>query len=113
MDVTLLLVSMAPAPAASGVHREDGSAKRIGGTNRAGDGGRDIVQLEIEKDLESAIQDHPDGGRPAGREELEADLDQTHPAFDLVQQSAARLEVGHVKGQYEPLACLLVCCLHW
>jgi hypothetical protein len=68
---------------ASGVEGEHADGQAGAGLHRLCDGVWDIVQLEVEKDVETEVRDLTHAVRAAGGEHLETDFDPADCALQL------------------------------
>jgi hypothetical protein len=64
-----------------------------------GDGIRDVVQFQIEKNFVPAIGDPVDESRTVTREELQPDLHPAHLMFDAIEYRERLLFIGDVEGE--------------
>lgn len=70
---------------ATGVQREHANGKLGAGLDGLGDGVGNIVELEVEKDIETQIGDLTDGVRAASGEHLQSDFDPADGALELAE----------------------------
>src|SRR5688572_8951231 len=86
------------------MHREERGAAAGEVAHRAAHGLRDVVELQVGKDLVSARGKPRDELEGAGAaEELEADLVEARGVAELLDQRARLLGRRHVQGNDEPL----------
>ncbi len=87
--------------AASGVDGEELGADGGDGTNGAGDGVRDVVELEVEEDGAAAMAQFADDGGAFGDEELEADLEPAAEVVELAGEGEGGRSTGVIEGDDE------------
>ena len=87
---------------AGGVHVDEGRAQVDRRSQGAGDGVRNVVELEIEEQRHAAgDRPHPVG--PVGGEELLADLDAADQAGELPRQGRRAAQIMGVEGDEDPV----------
>src|SRR5262249_54452389 len=89
--------------AARSMHVEHESAEPHRLAGGALHGVRDVVELEIEEDLASALAHGLHGGRPGRGEELRADLEAARRAVEGVHERDGAVEGIDVEGDDETI----------
>ena len=92
----------------SGVDGEEPATHGPDRSDRAAHGVRDVVELEVEKDLELgvAFADRSDDSRTTGDEQLEADLEHADVAFESCGHGERNVGAGDVEGDDQAVACV-------
>ncbi len=87
------------------MHRREGHAAVAEVAHRRGDRRRHVEELEVEEHALAAA-DHPvdELERPAGGEQLEADLVERHRVAERLREPARRVRARHVHREDQALA---------
>ena len=89
------------APARVDVEHEDTETRRL--AHRGGDGIRDVVEFEVEKDAKAPFAGSLDRSGTGRREELRADLAPREDALEAAEQRLRLVQARHVECHQHPV----------
>src|SRR5215471_21688012 len=86
------------------MHIQDGHAQAAGGTDRARDGVRNVVELQIQKNVQASTDDLTNKARALSGKQLVSHFEGTDYSRQSLDQTERRGPVGYIKCDYYSLA---------